>query len=307
MQTLKYGRKPPKNHPAIPFARIWTGAIPEHPAAVDYMTPLDAGWEMLGNDQYGDCVAVTWANERRIVTHYLSTENYPDQSQVFTFYKTQNPGFPNEDNGMDIQTGLEYLHDNGGPDGVKAVAFARVDHNNPEEVKAAIAIFGCVWVGINVLDANMQQFNDGQPWDYVAHSRLDGGHSVVAAGYGPPGSGALRGDIRFETWAEETSFTDSYWNHQVEECWVVIWPEHYGTKAFEEGIDQAELAAAYQELTDEPLPEPPAPTPVPPAPETPLEKFWDVAGEWIQHNRTRPDLKVLKAAIVEYGQAMNLL
>ena len=37
-------------------------------------------------------------------------------------YKTQNPDFPDEDNGMDIQTCLEYLVKHGGPDGVKALA-----------------------------------------------------------------------------------------------------------------------------------------------------------------------------------------
>src|SRR5262249_35447468 len=50
-----------------------------------------------------------------------------------------------------------------------------------------------------------------------------------------------------------------------------IWPEHLGSKAFLEGVDQAQLAADYQALTGRPLPVP-APTPPPaptPAPDEP--------------------------------------
>ena len=68
---------------------------------------------------------------------------------------------------MDVQTGLEYLHANGGPDGVRAVAFAKVDHTNLDEVKAAIAIFGSLWLGVLVLDANQTEFSDGKPWTDV--------------------------------------------------------------------------------------------------------------------------------------------
>ena len=116
---------------------------------------------MLGNDQYGDCVAVTWSNIRRLVTAVLSTEKYPPLAEVYAFYATQNPGFPQQDNGMDIQTALEYLVKTGGPDGVKAVGFAKVDYTNADEVKAAIAIFGSVWTGINVQEAQQAQFSCG--------------------------------------------------------------------------------------------------------------------------------------------------
>jgi hypothetical protein len=262
--TLKFGRRAPKNAPALKLGPLLTGVTPVHPASEDYLAALRS-WQMLGNDQYGDCVAVTWSNVRRLVTSALTPPgHYPGLDQVIAFYKTQNPGFPAEDNGMDIQTALEYLHATGGPDGVKAIAFAKVDYTNPDEVKAAIAIFGSVWVGFNVLNSNMTEFDSGQPWDYDPSSPVDGGHSVIVGGYGPPGTGALGGDERFITWAQETSFTDLFWSHQVEECWAVIWPEHLGSKAFLAGVNVTQLAADYQELTGQPLP-----VPVPPAPPAP--------------------------------------
>ena len=222
-----------------------------------------------------NCVAVTYANVRRLVTATLATENYPTQDQVWQVYRTQNPDFdpggdPNVngpgspvDGGMDVQTLLEYLHKTGGPDGVKAVAFAAVDPRNADEVKAAIAIFGYVWTGITVTAANMNEFEAGQPWDYVPGSPSQGGHSIITAGYGPPAAGPLGGDERFITWASESSFTDRFWTHRVDECWVAIWPEHLGSKEFLAGVDLTALAADYQAVTGRQLP---LPSPVPPSP-----------------------------------------
>lgn len=263
--SLQYGRKPPKNAPAIAFSRLLAqSGIPTSPASEDYGSQF-TGWQMLGNDTYGDCVAVTWANQRALVTTILSGKTaYPDQTEVYTLYKTQNPGFPSEDNGMDIQTALEYLHSHGGPDGVKAVAFAKVDYTNEAELRAAHAIFGQVWYGINVLDANQTEFSEGQTWDYVAGSPVDGGHSVTGVGYYPT-------QYRFITWAQETTWTEAFRSHQVEEAWVVIWPEHLTTKEFESGIDINVLAADYQAITGQALvlPTPPTPTPAP-TPPTPV-------------------------------------
>jgi hypothetical protein len=256
--ALMYGRRPPKNAPALRFASFLAGRVPEHPSHEDYLAKLP-GWQMLGNDVAGDCNAVTWANLRRLVTASLATEYYPSQAEVWKFYQTQNPDFnpagtkdtngpgSKDDQGMDIQTGLEYLHGTGGPDGVKAVAFAKVNHTDMAEVKAALAIFGGLWLGIQVLDANQKEFKEGKAWTDVRGSAIDGGHAILGGGYAT--------DIRFITWAKETKFAESFWNGVVkgnplvEEAWVVIWPEHLGTKSFEEGINQAQLAADYQALT----------------------------------------------------------
>jgi hypothetical protein len=274
--------------------------VPARPASADYLAALGGGWLMLGNGQAGDCVAVTWANVRRLVTTALAgTGHYPSQAQVWEVYRTQNPDFDPSgtaetngpgspaDGGMDVQALLEYLVAAGGPDGVKAVAFASVNPDDPDEVKAAIAIFGYVWTGVTVSQANEQEFSAGQPWDFDPSSPVDGGHSIITGGYGAPGPGALGGDERFITWAAETSFTDAFWANSVDEAWVVIWPEHLGTREFLQGVDHAALAADYQAITGRVLPVPPAPTPAPKggttmlqAIEAKLKTIWDdVTGE----------------------------
>jgi hypothetical protein len=258
-----YGRRPPKNAPALKFARVLSSTEPSYPPQEDYLGKL-TGWQLLGNNAAGDCNAVTWANMRRLVTSTLTAEYYPTQDQVWQFYETQNPNFdpagtsqtngPGSpaDQGMDVQTGLEYLHANGGPDGVRVVAFAKVDHTDLGEVKAALSIFGGLWLGIQVLDANQKQFQEGRPWTDVRNSAIDGGHAILGGGYTPA-------DIKFITWATETEFALSFWNGTVhgaplvEEAWAVVWPENLGTVQFEQGINLEMLKADYQALTGSPL------------------------------------------------------
>lgn len=241
---------------------IRTGEIPEHPSYVDYLSSL-SDWQMLGNADAGNCVSVTWANKRRLITATLTDkEYYPTQDQVWEFYRTQNPNFDpnggdangpgsNSDNGMVVQSALDELHQVGGPDGVPLVAFARVDLHNHEEVKAAIASCGSLWTGINVHSNNEDEFSQEVPWDFVMDSPSIGGHSVITGGYGTTTdlTRELGGDEKFITWAAETSFTPNYWSCCVDEAWVTIWPEHLGNRSFEQGVSGGLLASVYRQVT----------------------------------------------------------
>lgn len=251
--SLMYGCLPPKNAPSLKFRDYRTVAPPAHPAACDYLATL-SDWQMLGNDSKGDCVAVTWANTRRLVSTTLGTPNYPTLDQVLAFYATQNPN--GSDNGMDIQTALEDLVTAGGPDGVKAIGFAAVDYTDAEEVKAAVNIFGSVWTGINVQESNESEFSAGQPWDYNPNDQTVGGHSIITGGYGTfkPTTPQLSGDEKFITWAQETSFTDAFWSNQVTQAWVVIWPEHLGSKEFVQGMNMSTFISDFTIITGSSFP-----------------------------------------------------
>jgi len=259
-----------------------------------------------------NCVAVTWANLRRLITAYLSTEFYPPQAMVDKIYATQNA--PGEDDGMDIQTLLIWLTKNTPPDGTKLLGYAKVDFTNPAEVQAAIGIGLPLWVGFNVQQANEDQFDEGLVWDYVKGSPVVGGHSVLTAGYGATGTGQLGGDEKFITWAEECSFTDKFWAWGVDECWATIWPEHLGSKEFLAGLDLNAFSADYTQITGKPFPAPvppvPPPTPGPVTADAVDHAMWDpdaadVVG-WCRQTRTRPDLVDLKAALQTWAAGKGL-
>jgi hypothetical protein len=293
-----FGRRPPKRAPAIRFSAIQRSTpVEAPPAAVDYIAAMNGGWKMLGNGPddsvspgfqgCGDCVGVWWANTRRMITKVINgTEVYPPWSQVLKIYQTQNPTFDplgnpdtdgpgsQADGGMDIQTLLEWLVKNPGPDGGQLVGFAAVDYTNASEVQAAIDAGGVLSVGVNVQSAQQTQFSEDKPWNWVTGAQVEGGHCVIVGGYGAEPAGAdpeTAGPTKMETWMKESSFTASFWANGVEELWFPVWKEQLGTKEFQAGVDIEAFAAEYTSITGKPFPGGVTPTPTPtptPSPDT---------------------------------------
>lgn len=264
---MRLGRRP--HDPARPLLRladILTGAVPAHGVISDHLSRV-TDWGLYGNDQYGDCGPTAVANSRKLTTRYLAaTEESPAQDDVFDLYRRSgNPGFDpstdTDDNGVVMADMLSAVV-KGGIGGTRAVAYAAVDTSNLDEVRAAIDIFGFVLLGVD-LDTAQQAQTDAGLWDYKRSPEW-GGHAVLCGSY----TSAARGrDLGVVTWAEVVGVTDAFATTQVPEAYVLIWPEHTRTEQFREGIDTAELNAAYMALTGRPGPftEPgPDPAPVDP-------------------------------------------
>lgn len=263
--------------PAIDFSQIVVPAasvtvdLTKPPANKATLSPLKIDnlasfvtWEDFKNRVYNNCNAAAWANTRRIVTSRLATDEvYPSMEQVIEFYKTQNPSFVGgdtkpygQDDGMNIQKGLEYLVQTGGPDGKRALAFARVDASNLEAVKMAIAIFGSIWVGLRVYSQTQLEFYNRQAWKQPRQptQKKPSGHAVVV--------GAYDTHYRAITWGQVAALTTHYWEGcynndpkrpNVFDAYVVIWAEHVGTRRFMQGVSLKQLAAQYLAITSKKL------------------------------------------------------
>lgn len=263
----KLGRRDPKNAPALKLADILSGVVPAHPNAADNLSRVPA-WILGENDKFGDCGPVSVANDRLQVTTYLGgAPKTVSQAAIFDLYRRSgNPAFDPatgaDDNGVDMQTMLEALLADG-IDGDKPLAFAKVDATNLEELRAAVAIFGGLLFGVT-LDTVQQTQSKTGTWDYKS-SPIWGGHAILGGSY-VEGSVDRLGIV---SWAEVIECTDPFLQNQLGEAWVVIWPEHLGSATFEQGIDQAKLAAAFEALTGRPFPPPGVPAPAPPPPVPP--------------------------------------
>jgi hypothetical protein len=260
----RLGRRSPSRKPALRLGNFLTGVIPQYPLTADRFSSVK-DWGLYGNDRYGDCGPVSVANSRKLVSLYLTgNEQSPTQDDVFDLYRRSgNPNFdPNtdaDDNGVDMQTMLEAVN-SGGISGVKALGFARVQ--GIYEIRAAIAIFGFVLLGVD-LETSQQTQTDHGLWDYQPSNDW-GGHAVLCGQYTSSTEASLD-RTSVVTWAEIVKMTDAFVQRQVDEAWVVIWPEHLQSKTFLEGVDLATLAADYKALTDREFPAqvPPQPTPAP--------------------------------------------
>lgn len=283
------GLQPPKYAPSLKLGEILSGVVPAHPGATDHLS-LVTDWQMLGNNQYGVCGPVSEANLRAIVTRYLTgRETYPGWTAVRDLYRLVNPDFSEAtgagDNGVIMQTMLE-MTAKYGFDGVKPVAFAQVRVDNPDEVDAAISIFGGLLAGATLRQVQQSQTHD-YLWDYVPNSPAWGGHAVLVGQY----YDKRRKNV---TWAQLVDMTERFWEEQVEEAWVMIWPEHLVNPAFQEGIDLNALAAGYAALTDRPLPLP--------GPVTDLDcELWDKLWGFLNKRHAR-DIERAASNIREWGR-----
>jgi hypothetical protein len=256
--TKKLGRRPAKNAPALKFG-AHLRATPAHP--ITDVEDMNISWPMDLNDRFGVCVVADGRDHvLQAINHALGVPytNMTD-AQIIVDYQTQNPDFdPSSDvgdGGMDIQTYLEYLQKKG-----VIVAFAKVDHTNADEMKAAAYLFLAVVTG-EVLEQAQQS---GKVWDDVSGSPDWGGHCTTNVGYlGSPDQD------QHVSWGDVYDLTRRFVNNRVEEAWVVLTDELIAHPSFRQNYDLASLAQAYVELTGRPFPvvvppEPPPPSPNPP-------------------------------------------
>jgi hypothetical protein len=246
-----------------------TGIVPVHPPAVDYLAritsqPAGQGWILGGNNKFSTCGPTSLANYRLLVSTWLgSTPVRPTDEQVFDLYRRSgNPRFDPttgaDDNGVDMTVMLSAAIQ-GGLGGSAPLAFAEVDTTNTDEVWAAGALFGGTLWAADLSEAQQTQTPTGL-WDYSAGSPDWGGHAIMAASRYQDLPGTVNDRTGLITWAQPLDVTDVFISRQVMSRYVVIWPEHLGSKAFLQGVNLSALAADYQALTGHPFPTP-QPTP----------------------------------------------
>lgn len=271
--THKLGRKP--GDPTRPRLQIRRYV---DPAQLPTIPPVDAApqlnWPMDLNDRYGVCVVAGYDHALQTIHHALGLPytNLTD-AEIIAFYKTQNPGFPAQDDGMVIQTFLEYLTKQG-----KILGFASFNPDNEVDVKAATYLFHAPIIGADLRVAQQTE----SVWDYVPRSPDWGGHCVPWVGYqGTPD------EMTCVTWGELVDMTEAFVTHQVSEAWIIITKELVDSQP--PGFDLVAFAADYEEITGRPFPvvvtPPPAP-PTPPLPGPPLPpkpSWWDEFVDWLKH------------------------
>ena len=257
--TYKFGRLHPTGNegPALMLGPLLTGVVPPHPTSVDYITGCGA-FPMDDNDRYGDCGPAAVAHNLQLVTAHLGTIAVPSVAQVLGLYSQStnppfNPATGANDSGVYTQTMLKALATNG-IDGHTPAAYAKVNYADLEELRAAEAIFGSILYGVNLFASQVNT----KLWDTPDGNE---GHLVCGVRYSenPDRTGLI-------TWGmTDYNMTDRFvQSGGLEEAWVIIWPEHFGSKAFLEGVNVTQLAADYLALTGHTLVIPPQPQPYEP-------------------------------------------
>jgi hypothetical protein len=238
-EGFKLGRRPQTDAPRLRLSSFLdVAAVPAHAPKDDNLGEYP--FQLYRNDKYGDCGPTSVGNNVISVSH---GKDVPALGEVLDLYKRSgNPNFPADDNGVIMQEMLNVLLA-GGLGGRKPVAFAAVDHTSDREMEAAVFTFDGLLLGVDLEVAQQTQTIKGV-WDYKKSGEW-GGHAIYCGKYV-----AATGRLSVITWAELVQTTRAFRGHQLDEAWVVVWPEHLSRP----GVDRAALAKAFKDLTGKTLP-----------------------------------------------------
>lgn len=267
MTAKRYGRIP--SDPHAPKLRLkhfldttYTGTVPD---VVDYLTGVGT-WPMYRNDQLGDCTAAAAGHVTEVFTHFGQGATIAvSDADVTRFYSGSTgykPSDPSTDQGGDMLTVLKYWNKTGIA-GHRIAAYFAVDPTDFDEMRAALYLFGNLYIGFNCPASAETAFDQGKVWDVVKGKagQVVGGHCVNVQKI------VKGGNITVVTWGGTAEMTPAFWTKYVDEPYSAVSQEWVRNGYTPEGLDVAAANAAFQQLTGKPGPftgtPSPSPTPAP--------------------------------------------
>jgi len=213
----KLGKLAPKRPSGLhALAFYQTNPLPTAPDKVN--VPNVANWDILGNDQYGDCTFAGIAHAKMATASVLGlAEQQPTTQDVVAAYLKYTNG---ADQGAVEADLLKYWQSNDILGG-KVAAYAPTDRADLDELKSVIASYGLAYIGIRVPAPCEQQFAQHQPWTLTntpADNNILGGHCIILVGYD-------NSYIYGITWGQVQAIEWSWLQAYMDESWAIITPE----------------------------------------------------------------------------------
>jgi hypothetical protein len=205
----KLGKKAARHDPrTLRLAKYLTPALAPPPRQVDWSRGFNINYGVMLNDSLGDCTIAacghaiqTWSlcngrmvtlPDSAIIAGYEGACGYVD-------------GDSSTDNGGVELDVLNYFRSTG-IGGHTILAYADPSPGTILHIKQAIYLFGGVYIGFNIPQSFIDQFNQGQPiTPLVNDGGIQGGHATWMFGYTPAG---LLGD----TWGSRFLMSWDFWN-----------------------------------------------------------------------------------------------
>jgi hypothetical protein len=241
MPNYRFGKHPPKlDYRTLRFKSYLTPQIAPPPPAVNVLTRVYAQlktadptklFPMDGNDTLGDCTVAALAHAITVYRGLVGAEAIMSKQAVVKLYMHLTGGV---DSGMNEADVLNYWRQNA-VSGDEILAYASVDPKNHTHVELAIQLFGGVYLGFQVQQNCIQEFDAHQPW--TPGPLTNDGHAVFAVAYDPNGVTVL-------TWGNTQPATWAWWDECVDEAYVLLPPEAKKS-GFAPGFDIAQLQADF--------------------------------------------------------------
>jgi hypothetical protein len=239
MASYRFGKHPTKNdYRTLRFKNYLTPALPPPPATYDVLTNVYVKlnlsdptklFPMDGNDTLGDCTIAALAHAVTTYRGLIAKHTIMSRAAVVKLYMHLTGGVDSGLNELDV---LNYWRKTA-VSGDAIMAFAAVEPKNHTHVQQAIQLFGGVYLGFQVQQNCVQEFDAHQPW--TPGPLTNDGHAVFAVGYDQTGVTVL-------TWGNTQAATWAWWDECVDEAYALLPPEAKNPQ-FAPGFNLAQLQA----------------------------------------------------------------
>jgi hypothetical protein len=219
---------------SLPLSNYMKASATAYPPVCAY--ERDIQWGMLANDSLGDCTCADVLHHRMLqasVAHAGSPLAFTDADAINIYRAVGGyDGTPATDNGAVMLDVQNYCKAN-----MPVQGFVTLDAGNLDQIKAACYIFGGVDIGLQV-PAYIMNVPAGGSWsDIGADATIEGGHAVLACGYG-------RSGFRVVSWGTTYTANWQFWSQYVDEAYAWVstdWIKASGVSPA--GIDMQALLA----------------------------------------------------------------
>ncbi|HET6239420.1 MAG TPA: hypothetical protein VFE41_31380 [Acetobacteraceae bacterium] len=237
MPSRRFGKHPPKiDYRTLRLRDYLTNDLPAPPPAVNTLTRVYAKlgisdptalFPMDGNDTLGDCTIAALAHAVATYRGLLGKKDIMSKQAVVKLYMHLTGGVDSGLNELDV---LNYWRKTSVA-GDKILGYVSVSPKDHTHVQQAIEIFGGVYLGFQVQQNCVQEFDNHQPW--TPGPLTNDGHAVFAVAYDQTGVTVL-------TWGNTQQATWAWWDECVDEAYAILPPEAKNA-SFAPGFNFAQL------------------------------------------------------------------
>ena len=242
--SYRFGKHPPKVDYRTLRLRDYTANLAAPPAAVNTLARVydklqtsnpATLFPMDGNDTIGDCTIAALAHAVTAYHGMVGNKDIMTKKAVVKLYYHLTGGVDSGLNELDV---LNYWKQHSVARD-KILAFASIDPKNHTHIQQAIQIFGGVYLGFQVQENCVQEFDNHQPW--TPGPLTNDGHAVFAVAYDQMGVTVL-------TWGNTQQATWAWWDECVDEAYAILPPEAKNAN-FAPGFNIAQLQADLSDVT----------------------------------------------------------
>jgi hypothetical protein len=246
MTNFRFGKHPPvTDYRTLRFTNYLKSDLANPPPSFTMLDRVYKGlgihdptklYPMDGNDTLGDCTIAAAAHAITTWRGMMKKDTIPGTKAVEKLYFHLTGGADTGLNELDV---LNSWRQNGAL-GEKMLAFATIDPKNHTHIQQAIQLFGGVYLGFQVQQNCVQEFNAHQPW--TPGPLTNDGHAVFAVGYD-------QNNVTVLTWGNTQLGTWAWWDECVDEAYAIL-PIDAKTPGFCPGFNVKQLEADLNEVAN---------------------------------------------------------